>query len=71
MKMKPVALPQPEPTVWLHMVCGRNTHSDPAYFPQVEHEGMKIIFCTEACLSAFRSDPDRFYAVHSKSDPST
>ena len=30
------------------------------------YQGRTIYFCTEFCLEAFRRDPDRFYAAHSR-----
>jgi YHS domain-containing protein len=49
----------------LPMVCGRAIQSDSRYCPFAEYRGKVIYFCTEFCLNAFISDPDRFYAVHS------
>ena len=40
--------------------------ADPAWYPRAEYQGRTITFCTEFCLETFRSDPDRFYAAHSK-----
>jgi YHS domain-containing protein len=48
------------------MVCHRTLTSDPAYTPKAEYQGRTIYFCAEACLNAFLSDPDRFYAAHSR-----
>jgi hypothetical protein len=48
-------------------LCGRVFHADPDYFPQAEYRGQTLYFCTEVCLGAFLSDPDRFVAAHSKS----
>jgi len=48
-----------------HTVCKRVFHADPTYFPQAEHNGKTIYFCTESCLDAFRADPERFYCAHS------
>lgn len=47
-------------------LCGRVFRADPEFFPQVEYRGETIYLCTDACLGAFLSDPDRFYAVHQK-----
>ncbi len=48
-------------------LCGRVFHSDPEFFPQAEYRGQTIYLCTDACLGAFLSDPDRFVAAHKKS----
>jgi YHS domain-containing protein len=48
-------------------LCGRVFQSDPAYFPKAQYRGRTIHFCTEVCLDAFLSDPDRFGAAHKKS----
>ena len=48
-------------------LCGRVFRSDPEFFPQAEYRGRTIYLCTDACLSAFLSDPDRFVAAHKKS----
>ncbi|KAF0108636.1 MAG: hypothetical protein FD146_522 [Anaerolineaceae bacterium] len=48
------------------MVCGRTIIGDPDFFPQAEYRGQTVYFCTDFCLNAFLSAPDRFYAVHSK-----
>lgn len=48
-------------------ICGRVFHSDPEFFLQAEYRGEIIYLCTEACLSAFLADPDRFVAAHKKS----
>lgn len=47
-------------------LCGRVFHSDPDYFPQAEYRGRTIYLCTDSCLGAFLSDPDRFVAAHKK-----
>jgi YHS domain-containing protein len=47
-------------------ICGRVFHSDPDYFPQAEYRGRRIYLCTDSCLGAFLSDPDRFVAAHKK-----
>ena len=47
-------------------VCHRTITGDPAYYPQAEFHGMTIYFCTETCQSVFLSDPERFFAVHSR-----
>jgi YHS domain-containing protein len=52
----------PQPCV----VCGRTITSDPAYFPRATYQGKTIYFCTEFCLAAYRSDPQRFYTAHSR-----
>ena len=54
------------PSNKLPMVCGRCITGDPDFFPQAEYQGRTVYFCTEFCLNAFMSAPDRFYAVHSK-----
>ena len=48
-------------------LCGRVFHADPDYFPQAEYRGRAIYLCTDSCLGAFLSDPDRFVAAHKKS----
>jgi hypothetical protein len=48
-------------------LCGRVFRSDPEFFPQVEYRGETIYLCTEVCLDAFLSAPDRFIVSHRKS----
>jgi YHS domain-containing protein len=47
-------------------VCHRIITGDPAYYPQAAFHGRTIYFCTETCQSVFLSDPERFYAAHSR-----
>ena len=47
-------------------LCGRVFRSDPEFFPQAEYRGRTIYLCTDACLGAFLSDPDRFVSAHKK-----
>jgi YHS domain-containing protein len=47
-------------------VCRRAIPGDLARFPQAEFHGRIIYFCTDTCQSVFMSDPERFYAAHSK-----
>lgn len=47
-------------------ICGRVFRSDPEFFPQAEYRGRTIYLCTDACLGAYLSDPDRFVAAHKK-----
>ncbi len=50
-------------------LCGRIFRdADPAHFPRLEYRGRTIYLCTEACLDAFRADPDVFYKAHRNSD---
>ena len=63
MKTEPTS---PEPLAALPMVCGRTVTGDAAFFPQAEHSGKRLYFCTEYCLRAFHSDPDRFTAAHAR-----
>jgi YHS domain-containing protein len=50
-------------------LCGRKfSETDPAYFPRLEYRGRTIYLCTEACLEAFRVDPDVFYKAHRNSE---
>jgi YHS domain-containing protein len=48
------------------MVCGRSITYEPPYRNTADYQGQPVCFCTEYCLEAFLSDPDRFYAAHSK-----
>ncbi|OIN85740.1 MAG: hypothetical protein AUJ21_12590 [Anaerolineae bacterium CG1_02_58_13] len=48
-------------------LCGRVFRSDPEFFPQAEYRGRTIYLCTDACLGAYLSDPERFVAAHKKS----
>ncbi|MCX6035182.1 MAG: YHS domain-containing protein [Chloroflexi bacterium] len=50
-------------------VCHRTITGDRARYPQAEFHGRTIYFCTETCQSVFLSDPERFYAAHSKRRP--
>jgi YHS domain-containing protein len=54
-------------------VCHRAITGDPTFYPQAEFHGRIIYFCTETCQSVFQSDPERFYAAHSRRrvDPSS
>jgi len=56
----PVSAQDPE------TVCHRTIRGGQAYFPQTEFHGRILYFCTEACQNVFLSDPERFYAAHSK-----
>lgn len=47
-------------------VCHRTITGDLAFYPQAEFHGRIIYFCTETCQRVFLSDPERFYAAHSK-----
>jgi YHS domain-containing protein len=47
-------------------LCGRVFHADPDYFPQAEFRGRTIYLCTDACLGALLSDPERFVAAHKR-----
>jgi YHS domain-containing protein len=47
-------------------VCRRTISGDLRYYPQAEHQGQTIYFCTEYCLHTFLQDPERFYPAHSK-----
>ena len=49
--------------------CGRGIPGDPAYYPRALHEGQVLYFCTQACLDAFRRDPQRFLEVHTSGEP--
>jgi YHS domain-containing protein len=57
---------RPKPTSFTAL-CGRVFHADADYFPQAEYRGEIIYLCTDSCLGAFLSDPDRFVAAHKKS----
>jgi YHS domain-containing protein len=54
------------PTRVLETVCHRAISGDPLYYPQAAFHGRTIYFCTGTCQSVFLSDPERFYAAHSK-----
>lgn len=49
-------------------VCGRGIPGDPAYYPRALHQGQVLYFCTQACLDAFQSDPQRFLEAHRLSE---
>lgn len=69
-------VPQPKPNLrdvsashQFVTLCGRIFRdTDPAYFPRAEYRGRTILLCTDACLGAFRADPDVFYKVHRNSE---
>ncbi len=42
-------------------VCGGKI-KDPQKFPGAMFRGERVYFCTQACLMAFESDPERFMA---------
>ncbi len=53
-------------------LCGRIFRdTDPQYFPNAQHRGRTLRFCTEACLGAFIADPDIFCKVHRNSEKKT
>jgi YHS domain-containing protein len=66
--VKPSPIPQDD-LVFPETVCHRTITGEPVYYPQAEFHGRIIYFCTEACQSVFLSDPERFYAAHSKRRP--
>jgi YHS domain-containing protein len=41
--------------------CGGKL-KDPTNYPKVTYRGVEIYFCTLACLSAFKENPDPFMA---------
>ena len=47
-------------------VCRRNITGRLENLPSAIYKGRTIYFCTGFCLEAFRRDPDRFYAAHSR-----
>lgn len=47
-------------------VCGRVMTADILWYPHTLYQGKNIYFCTEFCLEAFETDPDRFYSAHSE-----
>lgn len=49
-----------------HTVCGREMTTAPENYDSAEYQGRIIYFCTSFCLDAFRADPERFYAAHSR-----
>jgi len=61
--------PPTENIAFPETVCHRTITGEPARYPQAEFHGRTIFFCTEACLSVFLSNPERFYAAHSKWRP--
>jgi YHS domain-containing protein len=69
------SLLDPAPNAWEEQlaspetICHRTIRGDPAYYPQSDFHGRRIYFCTETCQSVFLSDPERFYAAHSKRWP--
>jgi YHS domain-containing protein len=58
-------LPQ-KATVATETVCHRAMTAPLESYYRAEYQGRMIYFCTEFCLDAFRADPDRFYAAHSR-----
>jgi YHS domain-containing protein len=58
---------EPEETLaFPETVCHRTITGDRAYFPKAEYQGRTIYFCTDYCLNAFLSDPQRFFPAHSR-----
>ena len=47
-------------------VCHRTISGNLAFHPQAEFHERTIHFCTETCRRVFLSDPERFFAAHSK-----
>jgi YHS domain-containing protein len=67
MPEKPIPVPEVQPPdPGLTLVCGRSMTIPPENYYRAEYQGRSIYFCTEFCLEAFRADPDRFYAAHSR-----
>jgi YHS domain-containing protein len=68
---------QPDPTpdaneeafAFPETVCHRTITGELPFYPQAEFHGRTIYFCTETCQSVFLSDPERFFAAHSKRRP--
>jgi YHS domain-containing protein len=58
-----------EPIAFPESVCHRTIRGEISNYPQAEFHGQTIYFCTETCKSVFLSDPERFYAAHSKRRP--
>jgi YHS domain-containing protein len=48
--------------------CGRLLTGDARYSPQAVYRGKTIHFCTEACLDAFREDPQGFLKTHTRKE---
>jgi hypothetical protein len=48
--------------------CGRLLTGDPRYYPQAVYQRKTIHFCTEACLDAFREDPQGFLNAHTRKE---
>jgi len=65
-KTKTTQTAKSKPTSFVTL-CGRVFQSDPAYFPKAQYRGRTIHFCTQVCLDAYLSDPERFVAAHKKS----
>jgi YHS domain-containing protein len=61
--------PAEDPIAFPETVCHRTIRGDPAYYPKAEFHGRTIFFCTETCQNIFLSDPERFFAAHSKRRP--
>jgi YHS domain-containing protein len=64
-----INLTEHEDLAFPETVCHRTITDDRTYYPQAEFHGRTIYFCTETCQSVFLSDPERFFAVHSKQRP--
>jgi len=39
--------------------CGGSL-TDPGVYPITDHDGIRVYFCTRACLRAFEENPDGF-----------
>jgi YHS domain-containing protein len=45
----------------IQTACG-GVIKDPSKYPIAEYQGKQVYFCTQACLRAYKQDPDRFMA---------
>lgn len=45
-------------------LCGRKFSAEVEYFPRAVFKSRTVIFCTDACLNAFKADPEIFYKSH-------
>jgi YHS domain-containing protein len=63
--VKPNPVP-PDNPAFPETVCHRTVTIDPAFYPQAEFHGRTIYFCSDTCQRVFLSDPECFYAAHTK-----
>jgi xanthine dehydrogenase accessory factor len=58
-----VVAPAPQPATAIDPVCGMAVAAA-EQTPHVDHEGRRVYFCCDGCLTAFEHDPPRYLTAH-------